>query len=572
MNKPQEKNYMRSRASLISVVIALLAVVSSASSTAPWQAIPKPKADAISGAWDAVLTSQENTAQITLKLKLEGAKVTGSSESSHLGDGAISDGSWASNKLKITVETRHGPLALTGALRNGKLAGEWDMGQMQGKWEAKKKTSAAKGAKEATSASEYSMAPEIDSPAGAGSVDPNLSVGTDGRFYLSWLEPIRPKGYALKFAVRSRGGAWSTPRTITQGENRFDSSILALPDGSLAAYWLTKSGPGMHANDVNLSISRDGGRTWGDVIVPHRDRTPAARGFVSMIPANRGIAIVWLNGRKMTGGDPDAAGHGSAEKSRAGAFQHTGDDDHQHTGGNDHQRTGGDQGAAGHDPAASEMGMSLMYTMIGLDGTLDKEILLDGRVCECCQTSSAPTPDGMAVVYRDRSEKEVRDISIVRLTNGRWSEPQPLSKDGWEIRGCPVNGPAISSAGQNVAVAWFTSARDQPRVYAALSVDGGATFGPQILVGEGSPVGRVDVIALTSGNAFVSWVERTPGGVEVRARVVRPDGSRASVIVVTESSSGVPRMKMSGDEVVIAWMDSRNVRKVRTAILRMTGN
>jgi hypothetical protein len=55
--------------------------------------------------------------------------------------------------------------------------------------------------------------------------------------------------------------------------------------------------------------------------------------------------------------------------------------------------------------------------MIGLDETLGKEALLDGRVCECCQTSSASTPDGMAVVYRDRSEKEVRDISIaLRMT------------------------------------------------------------------------------------------------------------------------------------------------------------
>jgi hypothetical protein len=218
------------------------------------------------------------------------------------------------------------------------------------------------------------------------------------------------------------------------------------------------------------------------------------------------------------------------------------------------------------------MGMALMYTMIGLGGTLGEEVLLDGRVCECCTTSATPTPDGMAVVYRDRSEEEVRDISIVRMKNGRWSEPQPLSKDGWEINGCPVNGPAISSAGQNVVVAWFTAAHNQPRVYVALSADGGVTFGPQILVGDGNPLGRVDIIALPSGNAFVSWVERTQGGAEVRARVVRPDGSKAPAVVVAETSSGVPRMKMSGDEVVIAWTDSLNTRKVRAAILRMTSN
>jgi hypothetical protein len=47
---------------------------------------------------------------------------------------------------------------------------------------------------------------------------------------------------------------------------------------------------------------------------------------------------------------------------------------------------------------------------------------------------------------------------------------------------------------------------------------------------------------------------------------------KAPAIVVAETCSGVPRMRVSGEEVVIAWTDSRNVRKVRTAILRMTGN
>src|SRR5262249_59963708 len=138
---------------------------------------------------------------------------------------------------------------------------------------------------------------------------------------------------------------------------------------------------------------------------------------------------------------------------------------------------------------------------------LGKEVLLDGRVCECCQTSAAPTPEGMAVVYRGRSEREVRDISIVRLKNGLWSEPQPLSKDGWEIQGCPVNGPAISSAGQHVAVAWFTAAHDQPGVYAALSADSGVTFGPQILVGDGKPLVSMGIIPLALGTAFVSLDE-----------------------------------------------------------------
>jgi hypothetical protein len=89
---------------------------------------------------------------------------------------------------------------------------------------------------------------------------------------------------------------------------------------------------------------------------------------------------------------------------------------------------------------------------------------------------------------------------------------------------------------------------------------------------DGNLLGRVDVIAIPSGNTFVSWVEKTPDGAEVRARIVRPDGSKEPTTVVAESSSGVPRMKMSGDEVIVAWTDSPNIRKVRTAIVRVTGN
>jgi hypothetical protein len=135
--QPKEKNKMRLRTSVIMVALILFAAATTAAAMMPWQ--PKPKDDAISGAWDAVLATDDNTVQLTLTLKLEGAKVTGSFESSHLGNGAINDGSWVNNKLTISMDTIHAPLTLTAALKNGKLTGEWDAGHMQGKWEAEKK-------------------------------------------------------------------------------------------------------------------------------------------------------------------------------------------------------------------------------------------------------------------------------------------------------------------------------------------------------------------------------------------------------------------------------------------------
>src|SRR5262245_18891800 len=119
--------------------------------------------------------------------------------------------------------------------------------------------------------------------------------------------------------------------------------------------------------------------------------------------------------------------------------------------------------------------------------------MLDMKVCECCQTSAAMTDDGPVVVYRDSSDQEIRDISVIRLTDGKWSQPRWVAQDGWQINGCPVNGPAIAASGRRVAVAWFTGAAGAQNVKLAFSGDLGESFGETITVDDGSPLGRVDV-------------------------------------------------------------------------------
>jgi len=67
---------------------------------------------------------------------------------------------------------------------------------------------------------------------------------------------------------------------------------------------------------------------------------------------------------------------------------------------------------------------------------------------------------------------------VRRHVDGAWANPVATGAEGWEIEGCPVNGPAIAAAGDRVAVAWFTAAGDTPRVRFASSTDGAASFGP----------------------------------------------------------------------------------------------
>ncbi len=73
-------------------------------------------------------------------------------------------------------------------------------------------------------------------------------------------------------------------------------------------------------------------------------------------------------------------------------------------------------------------------------------------------------------------------------------------------------------------MAWFTAAKEVPRVKVAFSDDAGATFGSPIQVDEGSPVGRVDVLIMSDGSALVSWLERTSKGGSIKVRRIRPEG------------------------------------------------
>lgn len=372
----------------------------------------------------------------------------------------------------------------------------------------------------------------IVSPTGAGAAEPFLAVAPDGTVFLSWLEPV-DSAHALRFASYD-GSAWSEPRTIRTGRDFFVNwadfpSIKVLGDGRLAAHWLQKTGAGTYAYGVRVALSSDGGATWGDAIVPHRDSSQTEHGFVTLWPEDTGLGAVWLDGRKYN--------------------------------------------KEGHSPSNE---MMVVSTSIGADGTLGAETALDQRACDCCQTAVALTSSGPVVAYRDRSADEIRDIYVTRRVSGTWSDPVPVHADGWKIAACPVNGPAIAAAGSRVALAWFTAARDSGRVNVAFSSDAGASFGAPVRVDDGHPAGRVDVALLADGGALVSWIERTGGDTAaVRVRRLSADGRAEPPVTIANSSaaraSGFPRMIMSGADAFFAWTEPGTPSAVRVARLANPG-
>jgi hypothetical protein len=186
-------------------------------------------------------------------------------------------------------------------------------------------------------------------------------------------------------------------------------------------------------------------------------------------------------------------------------------------------------------------------------GALKDELLIDGRVCDCCQTAVAMTSRGPLVVYRDRSEKEVRDIVVAPLQANAHS--MPVHADGWVINGCPVNGPRIDAHGNNVAVAWFSAAGGRQVVNVAFSHDAGSTFGAPIRAGAAHDSGRVDVVLLNDGtSAIVTWAERAGVSSHVMARQVSAAGILGLPLTIGKGMSlGFPRIAKSKEQILAAW-------------------
>ncbi|HET6603731.1 MAG TPA: sialidase family protein [Xanthomonadaceae bacterium] len=356
-------------------------------------------------------------------------------------------------------------------------------------------------------------------PAQGWSAQPNIAAAADGAVHLSWIEKDG-QDHVLRH-VRHDAGGFGAVHVAARGSDWFVNwadfpSLAVLENGDIVSFVLAKSAEATYAYDVKLVRSRDGGASFSPPQAVHEDGTPTEHGFVSLLPwRDDTVLVAWLDGRNTAGGH----GHGGA---------------------------GG--GA-----------MGLRAALVGRDGK-QQEWALDDRVCDCCQTAAGRTPGGAVVVFRDRSQGEVRDIAHTRLAGGQWSAPAPVHADGWTMPACPVNGPALDARGEQVHVAWYTAADDAPAVRLARSDDGGAAFAPPLELARGAHVqGRVDVERL-GDRVLVSWIgEDEQGQTLWLSRVDAAASKELERVEVARlprgHGTGFPRMAVVGETVHLVYTD-----------------
>lgn len=368
---------------------------------------------------------------------------------------------------------------------------------------------------------------EIPFPGNAESSLPYLYASNNGLF-LSWTEKLNDSTAGLFYAQR-QGKSWKQPELISQSSNWFvnwaDFPGIVEQDGNLLTHVLPKSSPSTFSYDVKLNLLTQGEKEWKTNLPLHSDSTLTEHGFVSAIPySDRSFLLAWLDGRNTGGSSHDHGGHSGS--------------------------------------------MSIRAAEVDFRGQVLWDELLDAKTCDCCQTSAAMTAHGPVVLYRNRSDREIRDIAITRLVDGKWTEPKIIHEDGWEIAGCPVNGPKVAANQEHVAAAWFTAADGNPQVKVAFSSNSGADFGEPQILSQGPAVGRVDVAMLPDHSALVSWMEMEGDEAILYVQKVNAAGEKFQKQQVTSMDpgrkSGFPQMETWEEKVYVAWThveaDHVNVR------------
>ncbi len=353
-------------------------------------------------------------------------------------------------------------------------------------------------------------------PAGTNVVGPRFAAGPDGNVILSWMQR-EENGATLRLSALKLG-EWQTAVDVTTDPKMFVNwadlpSVTPLGNTHWLAHWLSKSAEATYAYDVLLAQSSDKGQSWSEPVRPHSDGTPTEHGFVSIYARGDSAALLWLDGRKTLN-------------------------------------------EAADDPKST--GMTLRSAVVSPAGEVSNKQLVDELVCDCCQTDVAVSSAGPIAVYRDRTVDEIRDIYVSRFSNGAWEPGTPIANDGWEIAGCPVNGPAIDAEGDLVAIAWFSAANGNAVVRAALSTNGGRTFKEPVEIAARRASGHVGIAIIDRSSAAVSWVESDNRGTNaINIRGVTSGGTLGPVQTVgrTELIRLYPQMIRSDDMLILAWTD-----------------
>lgn len=370
------------------------------------------------------------------------------------------------------------------------------------------------------------------------------SIDALGEFVaVAWGAGTKDRGTDVFVAVSRDGGArFGDPVQVNQtaGEARLGGEMpprvglrraQSGVDPEITVLWTARG----EVTTIKLARSRDGGRTFGAAQALSAGKA-GDRGWPALALDTAGTAhAIWLDHRGLAGNKTAGHPHGTGAPSDGVAMA---------------QRSG------------------LFFASAGPSGARAERELVKG-VCYCCKTAlAAGRGRALYAAWRQVYPGNIRDIAFSASRDGgrTFSAPMRISDDGWEINGCPDDGPAIAvEDGGAVHVVWPTVIVSNGALEGALfhaSTRDGRTFTRRTRVPTAGSLkpSHPQLAIADGGRLVVAWDEVVAGRRTVFARTLTPKAAGATEFGPIEILGGdrpgtYPALAVAADRALAAWTD-----------------
>ena len=368
---------------------------------------------------------------------------------------------------------------------------------------------------------------------GAASATPSIAVAGRG-VAIAWGARA-PGGAADVYLAMSADGARTFGEPVRVNENPGTARLggelpprIAMRDNRVTVLWTARS----DTTSIRVATSEDGGRTFGVSRELQRSGAEGDRGWPALAAdLAGGVHAIWLDHR------------GLASPSSSPTGVHHG-----------HDRT-----AAAHaDGVAMAQKSALFYS------DLSGERELTRGVCYCCKTALAAGRDGaIFAAWRHVYPGNIRDIAFTLSRDGgrTFAAPQRVSKDQWQLEGCPDDGPALAVDGRRtVHIVWPTvTASPEPHkaIFYATTTDGRA-FTPRARVSPaGHNTAHPQVAVDDGGQVWVLWDEIVASRRRVFVAVRQGNGAFDAPRALSgeAASASYPVAAVADGTLVAAWVE-----------------
>jgi hypothetical protein len=349
---------------------------------------------------------------------------------------------------------------------------------------------------------------------------PSVRIDDRGRISLAWMEEDKDVRSVLFARLEKAGGPIGTPVQVNGVSeapySRQEAPALAASGDDVLVTWalthpkLTPDKP--FSNELRLSRSTDGGKTFLPSILVNDDEQVIGHSFDSLHVAQDGVIhVAWIDARE--------------GKKESGTFT---------TRSTDHGRT------------------------------VEKNLKVDENTCVCCRTSLTTGPDGtLYVAWRKILPGDLRETVVARSTDGgrTFSAPVIVGHDQWVFPGCPHRPASLGTDRLGrLYVVWYTEGSDEtPAIYLASSDDRGETFSPKrkLNVSKGTFPDHPQMAVDPEGRLIVIWEEQSPVRREVVMSVSLDRGQTFSAPQKVNDKKGqTPSVSINANGLAaLAWME-----------------